>query len=321
MSRDVLHKTRLLTAACLAASLMLGPAGCGWVRELHIRPQLSRAHEAFEDGDYLLAASRYESLHDRFPEGPRKQQMLYRRGVALYSRWAYHEARNAFVDYLKDYPEGEYAADARHYLEKIEFHLGSNNPVAHEALEAAQTDLNALLALLKKHPTDGELLTRIGDAYYALGQYDDAGRYYERAVMADAVAKETLLKRQRMMVNAEGELVPVTPQELERIEREREPLVVFNTQSYVSRDTEDFNLDRTRFYNVTGMVRNQGSKLIRDVEVEVRFFNRARQMLDVDVVRVGSLAPNEIRSFRAEADKYDNLFNITDYACIPRGTY
>ncbi len=71
-------------------------------------------------------------------------------------------------------------------------------------------------------------------------------------------------------------------------------------------------------YNVTGMARNQGNRLLSNVQVEVIFYNAQHEVLDSRVIRIGSMAPGDVRAFRAESTSYDNLYNIVSYDCNPR---
>jgi hypothetical protein len=119
-------------------------------------------------------------------------------------------------------------------------------------------------------------------------------------------------------VDAGGRLQPLTPEQVRTLEREDRPLVAFNTNHYTARDSDNLSNGQKRFYNVTGLVRNQSSRLLHDVEVEVRFYNAQHATMDVQMVAVGSMGPDEVRAFRAEASNYDDLYNITDFEVIPR---
>jgi tetratricopeptide (TPR) repeat protein len=303
-----------LTILALAAGMAL--AGCATMAELRLRDPLQRAETAFADGNFALAATTYESLADRYPTDARRQQMRLRQGLSLYAIASYHDARCVLVGYLREWPLGLYAADAREYLAKIAVLLSPASPAQADALATAQSDLNQLQQLRMAHPYDPKVLYALGNLFYEMGDYDEAVRHYYRAQEIDATYQEKSLIKERMMLDAEGKPVPVSPQAVRQIEQDAQPVVVFDTHDYKSRDTQEMLGGQIRFYNVTGKIRNQGTALLRDVTVQVRFMNMYREILDVREIYLGTMAPGTIRAFIARADSYDSLYNITQYECV-----
>ena len=293
--------------------------GCETAVKMRLHGQLTRADRAFNEGNYPLAATRYESLSDRYPPGRTRQRLTMRRGIAYYTIASYQAARGAFLEYLREYPAGHYAQDAHDYVHKIDVLKSPGSPATQEALTGATRDLDALRQLHVEHPNDSRVVTAIANLYYELGDYEEAVRYYHKALELDAPIEERRLANERMMLDEEGRPIPVTPDEVARIHREKRPLVIFNLHDYKARDLDNDVLQAERFFTVSGMVRNQNSRILHDVEIEVRFFNVNHRILDVRVVHVGILGPGEVRAFRADADSYDSLYNIAQYECIPRG--
>ncbi len=293
--------------------------GCETAVKMRLHGQLVRADQAFNAGNYPLAATRYESLSDRYPPGETRQRLTINRGIAYYTISSYQAGRATFLDYLREYPIGHYAPDAREYIHKIDVLKSPSSPATQEALSGAKRDLDALRQLHVDHPNDSRVVTAIANVYYELGDYEEAVRYYHNALELDAPVEERRLAHERMMLDEEGRPIPITPAEIERIVRERRPLVIYNLYDYKARDLDNDVLQAERFFTVTGLVRNQSSRILHDVEIEVRFLNANHRILDVRVVRIGMLGPGEIRAFRADADSYDSLYNITQYECIPRG--
>lgn len=293
-------------------------SGCTLFTKLQLHAGLEEADEAFAAGDYALAATRYESLSDRYPNSGQRQLLVIHQGISLYTLGGYHEARDVFLAYLKQYAHGLYVKDAQTYLTKIDALMAIDSPARREAIEAARKDLNQLQQLHLAHPHDPAVTYAIGNLYYEMGNYDEAIRYYYEALTLDAAYKEKSLIKQRVMLDANGQLRPITPDQIRLMEREDRPLVIFDTNHYTARDSDNLGGGPKRFYNLTGLLRNQGSRLLHDVEVEVRFLNAQHAVLDVQVVPVGSMGPDEVRAFRAEASNYDDLYNITDFEITPR---
>jgi len=63
------------------------------------------------------------------------------------------------------------------------------------------------------------------------------------------------------------------------------------------------------------MVRNQGARLLRNVAIEVIFYNPAHEQLDAQRCQVGDLPPGAVRAFGVQARRYDDIYNIASYEC------
>jgi hypothetical protein len=44
----------------------------------------------------------------------------------------------------------------------------------------------------------------------------------------------------------------------------------------------------------------------------------SHEVLDLEVIPIGTLGPMDVKSFLAVASHYDNIYNIEDYEIIPR---
>lgn len=290
--------------------------GCSLVQEISLNQKYRAAQSSFNEGNFALAATQYETLADRYPSSPRRQQLIINQAIALYTIGSYFDARLVFNRYLTEYPQGTYATDSVEYLKMIDTMLAPGGAVAQERLQAARNDLNELNKLLLEHPHDANVLYAIGNLYWEMGNPNEAVRYYYMARESDAAYHEKSLIKQRMIIDPQGKPVPQTPEEMERIARDKQPLVVFNTTDYKARDEGDFGGNQ-RFFVVTGLVRNQSSFLLHGVTVEATFYNKARQVMDTQIVRIGSVSPGSVRAFRVEAVSFDNLYNIDSYELRP----
>jgi len=110
--------------------------------------------------------------------------------------------------------------------------------------------------------------------------------------------------------------VPVTPALQMQIERERNPLVISDLHDFRSRPILEYYSASEAFYNVTGMVRNQSSRYLHGVVVEVRFYNASRSLLGVERAGVGNCPPGAMRGFSVRASSADNIYNISSYECL-----
>ncbi len=298
-----------------AGACALSLTGCVYLRDLPYRDQRKAADRAFENREYVLAAARYESLRDRYPETSLREDITFRQGMALYSVASYHDAHDVFVDYLAEYPRGRYLADTKDCLRKIDVLMSRSTPAEAKKLQAAKenANLDVLNKLLVEHPTDWRVLEAIGDALWKLGNYDEAIASYYKAHSIASAYEERELNNGKLVLDCDGKPIAVNPRILEQMEIERQPVRVYALHAYTSRGkTKKVGAD-IQFYNLTGSVRNQGTRLLHDVEVQVLYKDVAGNILDVDYVTIGTLGPGEVRAFLSRADDYDNLYNIVDH--------
>ncbi|MBN2163656.1 MAG: tetratricopeptide repeat protein [Pontiellaceae bacterium] len=295
-------------------AILLG-SGCVWMRDLPYRDQRVAADRAFESQEYVLAAARYEALRDQYPETRIREDLMFRQGVALYSVCSYHGARDVFIDYLSSYPRGSYRADIQDYIKKIDVLMSRSTPAEARKLEEAKAmdNLDVLGRLLAEHPTDWRVLEAIGDVHWKIGNYDEAIDAYYKSQRIASTYEERELNNGKLILDSEGNPVPVNPKILSEMQIKEQPLRVYDLHAYTSRNQENVLGGDLQFYNLTGSLRNQGRQLLRDVEVEVTFRDLGGNILDVDYVSIGSLGPGEVRAFISRADDYDNLYNIVDH--------
>jgi tetratricopeptide (TPR) repeat protein len=316
--RHAIKATILALAVVLSGSLM----GCMTFTQMTLQHKLDQADQAFDGNHYGEAATLYESLRDRFRRFPYHDQhewIFIRQGKSLYQMADYHDAAGLFEAYLRDYPDGDYRSEAEAHLGKIDVFIESGTPAEQAALVAAQEDLDQLQALRIAHPHDPAVAYALGSLYYGMGAYEVGARYYMAAAMLDAAYEERYLIKERLLINAEGKPVPVTPYTVGKQDLDKNPLVVYDAHVYHSGDRHASVLSSPKLQlNMTGLVRNQGSDPLKQVQVEVRFMSGLHQVIDVKVIGVGTLSPSEVRAFRAHTTTYDNISNILEVHCTPR---
>ncbi|MCH8333849.1 hypothetical protein IIC65_07945 [Candidatus Sumerlaeota bacterium] len=239
-------------------------------------------------------------------------------GVAYLELKNYYDAERVLQGYILDYRGGRYEEEAALYCAAIATARAELGHAAEARLEAAIGDLNRLLELEKEHPSDPEIKYQLGNIYYEVGEYEDAGKKYFEAQELEAAYRQNELVMRRLFINDQGEPEALSPGALQRIERERHPLVIFDKMTYYQRRTSSSFSARQVYAVLTGKVRNQGSQSLRGVTIEVRFLNARNQILDVQPVQIGTLGPGEVRAFLARASNYDSLLNITRIDTIAR---
>jgi tetratricopeptide (TPR) repeat protein len=287
--------------------------GCTMVSEIALHSKLSDANKAFESMDYTMAATRYKSIRDRYPDSPRLEDLMMRQAISHYSIADYHQARDVLLACQKEYPNGRHSADAGEYLKKIDVFMLRETKADLAVLEKATEDLDQLVRLTVKHPGDHRILTAIGNLHWELGNYDDAIRHYHDAQMIAATYEERDLKNDRLVLDNQGKPVPLTPRNMKELEIERHPVMVYDLHEYHSRRADGVLGGDLQFFNLSGRIMNRSLRYIQNITIEVRFLNAQLNILDVQNVYIGTLGPGHIRSFLVKADSYDNLYNIVDY--------
>jgi tetratricopeptide (TPR) repeat protein len=272
---------------------------------------------AYEAGDYARALVVIENTLDRIGPSAEREELVFIRADAHHQLRNFHDAEQAYGQYLREYPEGRYRAIVTQGRLRIPAERAEPQAAAAERLEAARRDLEALRALERDFPRDPQIKYLIGNLHYEMEDYDRAGRYYFEAQAIEAAYKEKDLIRQRLFIDEEGEPRAMTPSALGEYERQLRPLVVFDVYPYRQRSTDSLE-PRLVYANVSGKVRNQGTETLHDVVLEVRFLNALGNVLDIETIAVGTVPPGGVRAFLASANRYDNLFNITQIEVIPR---
>lgn len=306
-------------AAVLPFALVLLLSGCGMFNRAILKNEYQGAVKAYDEKRYGVAATAIENLLDRYPPGsPERGELLYRQAKSYYNLKNFHDAENAANAYLEEFPQGTFKDELGQNVIEMEAARANPDPVETDRLEKSRKDLAELLALEKEHPTDPQIKYYLGNLYYELQNYPEAGKYYFEAQALEAAYKEKELIQKRLFINASGQPETLTPSAVRQIEQEKNPLIIFDKLTYYQRNDQDpFSAGRV-YYNITGKVRNQGTQPVRGAELEVRFMDQLNQVLDVQMVRLGTLYPGDVRAFLAQASRYDNILNVANVDIVPR---
>ncbi len=311
------------------AGMLASPAGCeryrsasreveAGFRTTALDRQYRQAQAAFAEEHWALAATSAEGLIDRLPESPRREELLFHQGEAYLQLKDYHRAEQTLRQYQEDYAAGRYRAEAEQHLARIAVARSEAELAGEEVIGRARDELNELKSLEERYPADWRIKNLLGDMYYELGNYELAARYYYGAQSLNAAATEMKLARERLFINERGEPEVLTPAAIRRLERDRHPIVVFDEFTYLPRG-RNFGDSGSRSAVIhTGKVRNQGTKTLENVVLEVRFLNAVNEMLDFQIISLRTLRPGDVRPFLARADYFTNLFNVTEVEVLVR---
>ena len=235
------------------------------------------------------------------------------KGRCLYRMDDYVDAQRILEKYLEEYPDGMYAKDVKVYLKNMSVIRTSQRKATCSVEDDTKGDIAYLEDMITSSPYNATYHYELANAYWKIKEYDKAADEYLAATQIDAALRENELIKQRLTVDDQGNIVPLTPELQRAKERELNPLVIFDTHDYNMRQTRDFYSARETYILVAGKVRNQSSRLIRNIVVEVSFYNVHRELLDVRNYRIGSMGPGDVRGFVVKSSFSDDIYNVYSY--------
>ena len=290
-----------------------------WQRII-LKDDVWHANNAFKDKNYQLAQAQYQHLASRYPRGnPTHEEILMHIGPCLYNDQvqSIHDARMAYVNYLELYPEGKFAKEAIERIEGLNAIQANRDRVQQTQAQNLDVDAERLQDAVKHDPYNADLYKALGDALWKTQHYQEACEAYLKSQKINAALKEDAIISQRLAVDENGKIVPLTPELAEETQRVKEPLIIplETLHEYKSRSLSDVDSAREVYYNVTGLVHNRGRRNMDNVVVEIRFLDSMGRMLDVKHTGVGRMPSGSFRAFSVQADRYDNIYNIARYEC------
>lgn len=288
------------------------PAGANFEQSAAAK-ELSVARRMIYAGQYSQVIPRLLNVINRYPETLSGKQARYWTGFAYYGIAGMRDARDNFEEYLRVAPEGEFADSARSYLAK----LTNPDESGLNAPEDLVEEVRAARRLVQENPEEMAHKLQLADALWKHGQYEEAGDLY--AIMLQEAPKlaEDAIVRNRIERAPDGSVIVLTPAEMQRREARREPLVIFNTQSYKSgREAGYSDSLRKKIYNVTGQIVNRSSDPMKDVAVVVTIYGFGSTVYDSQTFRIGTMNPKETRAFSVPFTRFDNIENVYRFDCV-----
>ncbi len=308
--------SRIVAAAMVVVFLS---SGCVAHRQVvhagHANGELDHAYRDMVEGNYLSAVTTYLLVVQRDESRPgARQEARFRLGECYYLMRSYVESGIQFQRYLADYPDGAFVSEAKQYLQKLQGIEDQQRKQEELQRKEDQARLKKWQEVATKQPSNAEAAAQVGHALWDLGEYEDAARQYLRAVHLDASNRDDRLIGSRLEFHDDGSATVLTPAELERREKERNPIVIFNKYGYRGGGQDLFDAE-PRWYIVTGEVVNRSTRTVRDVQVAVTIYDFSGHVLDTAGYGVGAMRPGQIRAFTVRFGNFENIYNIDRYEC------
>ena len=144
--------------------------------------KFQKAWVQYSNHAYEQAQPIFRSVHTEAPDTKLGQEALFWSADALYQLQRYGQAAKQFAEFINRYPDHEMIGPANYALGWSYFKNGDYKQ-AIEPFKTFYEDYEAPDVALYPYDTDTQL--RIGDAYYAISDYDNAISYYQEAIGAD----------------------------------------------------------------------------------------------------------------------------------------
>lgn len=149
----------------------------------------TRAEVAFQDayaefraGDYDAATGALLAVAQSDPSGPRAGEALFWAGEAAFQAGRYARAEEILTDFVARFPDHRQADAGRYVLAWTHFRRRDYAAAA----DGFERFLSAYTRSAESVPYYADALLRLGDAYFALGRYEDARAVYARVPAATA---------------------------------------------------------------------------------------------------------------------------------------
>lgn len=144
--------------------------------------RFQKAWVQYSNQAYEAAQANFQSLYEEVPNEDVGREALFWSADAYYNMEEFGPAANQFAQFIQQYPDHELVGPAHYSLGWSYFKMGNyeqaigplNNFL--QNYEAPETAL---------YPYDTDTRLRIGDAYYALDNYDQAIATYKQALDAE----------------------------------------------------------------------------------------------------------------------------------------
>jgi tetratricopeptide (TPR) repeat protein len=144
--------------------------------------RFQKAWVQYNNQAYEQAQSIFESLHEEVPNTEFGKEALFWSADAYYNMQHFGPAANQYQKFIQNYPDHELVGAANYALGWSRFKMGDYQG-AIDPLKTFKNEYEAPEVALYPYDTDTQL--RIGDSYYAIGDYDSAISSYQEAIGAE----------------------------------------------------------------------------------------------------------------------------------------
>ncbi len=277
------------------------------------RKGLRAAERMLDAGNPYSAITRLHHTIATYPETEAGIDARFVLGRTYYDVNSLVQAHDLLSAYLERAPKGQYAAEARELITRLQEDMQKRYPTP----EATESRAQMLRAEIATGNAAMETHTALADLLWKQSRYEESARTYVQATQQfPSLVSDALLTR-RVEIADDGSYTVLTPGEIMRRDREANPLRIFNVTAFpAGRDRRTLAYRR---YVVAGQVTNQGSSVLRNAEVHVTLFGFGNVIYDTRTQQFGTLRPGQVRAFSLRFSNFDDLNRIERYDTV--GSY
>ncbi len=209
--------------------------------------------------------------------------------------------------YLTRAPGGKYAEDARSRLARLRD--------AYESVFPTPKEINARIAELREarqaEPQSLDIAKELADALWVRGDYEAAADVYFEVLDRQPAFAETSTFQQRIELHPDGTHTLLTPTELSRREKERNPIQVTNLSAFSA--VRDTFTQVPRYFVVTGQAVNRSDSVLYGVDITITIYGFGNVVYDTRTYPLGNMYPGETRAFSVRFGNFRELTSIDRY--------
>jgi len=275
--------------------------------------EIEEARILIETSDPSAAIPRLLNTIQKHPGTDAAIDARYWLGVAYYKIGSYRDAAGMFNDYLRQRPQGVYAAECAERIARLTEESNAKYPT----VEELDNQIKKASEEAAAKPDDPPAQLALADLLWRRGEYAKAGAVYANLVARHPECLNDATLKGRIEFDANGKYTVLTPVEIQRRQAEADPLVVINTSGFKS--GRDLFTREQRFYSVSGQILNRSARPLNGVQVIITLYAFGTAVLDTTTVNIGQLRPGESRPFSVKFSNFDNIENVNRFECI--GTF
>ncbi|WP_069130026.1 tetratricopeptide repeat protein [Rhodohalobacter halophilus] len=144
--------------------------------------RFQRAWVQYSNQAFAQSQPDFERVHDESPDSPLGREALFWSADAHYQIRNFGPAAQQYARFIERYPNHELVGAAKYALGWSYFMMGDFENATDPLIDFLENYEPPSMALF---PYDTDTQLRIGDAYYAQGEYREALRYYNMAIGAE----------------------------------------------------------------------------------------------------------------------------------------
>ncbi len=265
---------------------------------------IKEADRFFELEEYRAALTQYSGyLYSPFTNKEELPYVRYKVGFCHYLLGQYDDAYLTFKTLLDNYPQYQYASEARELMQKCENKIKERNQQFAQEQNSLIRKIQQFEKFVKESPDNPNYHFQLGNLFWDAGYYQKAIDEYAKAATLDPTFLEEGTLRQRVRITERGEFVlrdPILDYD------KQEPVRVTRLDKEIVRRRNSF-LGDFEAIRVSGTVENEGLQDVSYVYLEVTIYDFYDSVQGTQVVQIGRLNAGGDRKFSVMFNQFSGM--------------